>query len=166
MVSLRSIVCLAVSVLPFALADTTQTFQTCTTKLGPRSKASVGRTTYGLTLAFTATKRITSTPTVTITPATLVVQSTISSTLTVTELTTTTQTVVVPTPSGFIPINGGAAKRAPAPLRFERRGKLEERATAVCTKASPGPNGPVHAPALYPSTVTCVQLGAYRINPP
>ena len=159
MVSLRSIACLGVVVLPSVLANTTLTFKTCTTKLGTSSKASVGTTTYGVTVAKTATKRITVTPTVTIDRTASVIQLTTTLASIVTEQTTTTSTVTVPTPAGFSPISGGAAKRATTVMRIEQRENLVERGAARCSSASLGPKGPTHQPALYPSTVTCAQLG-------
>ena len=80
MPSFRFLLQLALGVLPLTLADTTETFKTCTTKHAGTFKASVGSTTYGLTVTRTATKKITTTPTVVIQPtSTSIIQSTITS---------------------------------------------------------------------------------------
>jgi hypothetical protein len=165
MPSLRSLACLLVSALPTILAQTnTQTFKTCTTKFGAASKASVGSTTYGLTITVISTKKITTTPTITITPSsTSVVQQTVTVTSTyTTQVTTTPPAVVIPTVAGFTPVNGDSAvKRTPAFMRFEPREEVVERAAAgKVSQCTFGPKGPVRSPAIYPTTVTCAQLGA------
>ncbi|KAK0278827.1 hypothetical protein LTR35_009092 [Friedmanniomyces endolithicus] len=110
----------------------------------------------------TATVKINVTPTITLQPtSTLTVLDTITLPTIITEqITVTASLVVVPTSPGFTPINGGAAKRAPTPVRIEQRdSNVVKRAQAVLSKVACEPDGPVYTPAIYPSTVTCAQLG-------
>ncbi|KAK0335297.1 hypothetical protein LTR02_012334 [Friedmanniomyces endolithicus] len=161
MPSLKFFAYLGFCALPFALADATTTFKTCTTRYGTASKATIGSTTYGFTFTETATMKIKVTPTITLQPtSTLTVLDTITLPTIITEqITVTASLVVVPTSPGFTPINGGAAKRAPTPMRIEQRdSNVVKRAQAVLSKVACEPNGPVYTPAIYPSTVTCAQL--------
>ncbi|KAK0867916.1 hypothetical protein LTS02_003889 [Friedmanniomyces endolithicus] len=147
------------------------TYSTCYTKRATTSKASVGSTTYALTLTKTASQTITSTPSKTLTPSTSTTtfSASVTSTFTVTasqvtdtfSTTTTptttflTSTTTVPAASGFTPlgayVSGANQKRS-------LNGRFDIRAAATTTKtcAKKGSDGrPTHSPALYPSTVTC-----------
>ncbi|KAK0303502.1 hypothetical protein LTR01_008057 [Friedmanniomyces endolithicus] len=106
------------------------TYSTCYTKRATTSKASVGSTTYALTLTKTASQTITTT-------------------------TFLTSTTTVPAAPGFTPLGAyvsGVNQKRSLNGRFDIRAA----ATTTQTCVKKGSDGrPTHSPALYPSTVTC-----------
>ncbi|TKA28318.1 hypothetical protein B0A54_16117 [Friedmanniomyces endolithicus] len=159
------------------------TYSTCYTKRATTSKASVGSTTYALTLTKTASQTITSTPSKTVTPSTSTAtfSASVTSTFTVTAsqvtdtfsttttiqvaetdtvtfLTTTTfltSTTTVPAASGFTPL-GAYVSGVNQKRSLNGRFDIRAAATTTQTCVKKGSDGrPTHSPALYPSTVTC-----------